>query len=109
MAKDTIPDFDDAEKGATEAQFDPTAAEEANSRIYVLLILTAILAVNQLDRHVLNISLDAIGREFALSDTQLRFLSGFYSPRFMCCLVFRWQNWRPNTTGGTLSPLPPLS
>lgn len=43
---------------------------------YTLLVLMAILAVNHLDRHVLSINLDAIGREFILSDTQLGLLSG---------------------------------
>ncbi|WP_244530497.1 spinster family MFS transporter [Salaquimonas pukyongi] len=44
---------------------------------YALFILAAIFAVAHLDRHVLGISLDAIGKEFALSDSQLGFLSGF--------------------------------
>lgn len=43
---------------------------------YTLVILTAILAVNQLDRNILGILLDDIGREFSLSDTQLGLLSG---------------------------------
>ena len=43
---------------------------------YTLVILTAILAVNQLDRNILGILLDDIGQEFALSDTQLGLLSG---------------------------------
>ena len=47
----------------------------ATSR-YTLVILTAILAINQLDRNVLSIVLDAIGQEFVLSDTQLGLLSG---------------------------------
>ncbi|MEP0518874.1 MAG: MFS transporter [Hyphomicrobiales bacterium] len=43
---------------------------------YTLLLLTAIFAVNSLDRQILSILLDPIGREFALSDTQLGLLSG---------------------------------
>lgn len=43
---------------------------------YTLLILTAILAVNQLDRNILGILLEQIGQEFSLSDTQLGLLSG---------------------------------
>ena len=43
---------------------------------YTLAVLTAVFAVNQLDRNVLGILLDAIGREFSLSDTQLGLLSG---------------------------------
>jgi len=41
-----------------------------------LTVLTAVFAVNQLDRQILSITLDQIGREFALSDTQLGLLSG---------------------------------
>lgn len=43
---------------------------------YTLLLLTAIFAVNSLDRQILSILLDPIGKEFALSDTQLGLLSG---------------------------------
>jgi predicted MFS family arabinose efflux permease len=46
------------------------------SRKYTLAVLTAIFAVNQLDRQILSILLEAIGREFTLSDTQLGLLSG---------------------------------
>lgn len=41
-----------------------------------LPVLTAIFAVAHLDRHVLNLSLNAIGAEFNLSNTQLGLLSG---------------------------------
>jgi predicted MFS family arabinose efflux permease len=47
-----------------------------DSRHYTLLLLTAVFAVNQLDRNILAITLDQIGAEFALSDTQLGLLSG---------------------------------
>ncbi|MBO6554653.1 MAG: MFS transporter [Roseitalea sp.] len=43
---------------------------------YTLLVLAAILAVNHLDRHILSITLNQIGAEFALTDTQLGLLSG---------------------------------
>lgn len=43
---------------------------------YSLLLLAGIFAVAHLDRHVLSISLNAIGNEFALSNTQLGLLSG---------------------------------
>ena len=43
---------------------------------YALAVLTAVFAVNQLDRNILAISLDQIGTEFTLSDTQLGLLSG---------------------------------
>ena len=42
----------------------------------VILLLIAMLAVNQMDKTVLAILLDDIGAEFALSDTQLGLLSG---------------------------------
>lgn len=42
----------------------------------VLLILIAILAVNQMDRTILSILLDDISLEFGLSNTQLGLLSG---------------------------------
>lgn len=47
-----------------------------DSRRYTLLLLTAVFAVNQLDRNILAITLDQIGAEFALTDTQLGLLSG---------------------------------
>lgn len=48
------------------------------SRRYVLLLLTAILAINFLDRHILGILLEAIGRDLNLTDTQLGLLSGIF-------------------------------
>ncbi len=41
-----------------------------------LAVLTAIMAMSHLDRHILSMSLNAIGLEFTLSDTQLGLLSG---------------------------------
>ncbi|WP_295805724.1 MFS transporter [uncultured Nitratireductor sp.] len=46
------------------------------SNAYALGVLTAVFAVNQLDRNILAITLDQIGTEFALTDTQLGLLSG---------------------------------
>lgn len=45
-------------------------------RTYTLVMLFAIFAVAHLDRQILSISLEAIGTEFSLSDTQLGMLSG---------------------------------
>ena len=45
-------------------------------RRLVLLLLIAMLAVNQMDRTILAILLEDIGAEFALSDTELGLLSG---------------------------------
>lgn len=47
-----------------------------NPNPYPLFLLAAIFAIAQLDRHILGISLNAIGKEFVLSDTQLGLLSG---------------------------------
>jgi predicted MFS family arabinose efflux permease len=47
------------------------------SRGYVLAVLTAMTAFNHLDRNLMNILLEPIRREFALSDVQLGLLSGF--------------------------------
>lgn len=47
-----------------------------SNRRYALFILASIFAVAQLDRQILSITLNAIGQEFALSDTQLGLLSG---------------------------------
>lgn len=44
---------------------------------YQLFILTLVFAVAQLDRQIVNVTLDAIGREFTLTNTQLGLLSGF--------------------------------
>ncbi len=46
-------------------------------RTYCLVILTAMSAINQLDRQLLSIVLEPVRREFALSDVQLGLLSGF--------------------------------
>ncbi|MBO6766577.1 MFS transporter [Maricaulis sp.] len=46
------------------------------SNTYALGVLTAMFAVNQLDRNILAVTLDQIGAEFALTDTQLGLLSG---------------------------------
>jgi MFS family permease len=47
------------------------------SRGYALAVLTAMTAFNHLDRNLMNILLEPIRREFALSDVQLGLLSGF--------------------------------
>jgi len=43
---------------------------------YILFLLIAILAVNQMDRTIISILLDDISKEFALTNTQLGLLSG---------------------------------
>lgn len=47
------------------------------NRQTLIVLLTAAFAVNLLDRHILNITLNDIGNEFNLSDLQLGSLSGF--------------------------------
>lgn len=49
---------------------------EATSRGYVLLVLAALTALNHLDRQLMNIVLELVRHEFALSDVQLGLLSG---------------------------------
>ena len=51
--------------------------ERTGSRAYLLAVLTALTAFNQLDRSLMNILLEPVRREFALSDVQLGLLSGF--------------------------------
>lgn len=46
------------------------------SRKRTLIILAATFAVSHLDRQIMSVSLNAIGQEFSLSDTQLGLLSG---------------------------------
>ena len=58
--------------------------ESAPQQRRLLFLLTCILAVNQLDRHIVNLCLAAIGAEFSLSDTQLGLLAG---PAFMAAYV----------------------
>lgn len=48
----------------------------AQSGKYTLVILMAIFAINNLDRHILSITLNQIGEEFTLSNSQLGLLSG---------------------------------
>jgi predicted MFS family arabinose efflux permease len=74
MADDTVPGSGHPAEMTREAK--SSGIQTRQSPTYVLMVLTAILAVNQLDRHILNISLDAIGREFSLTDAQLGLLSG---------------------------------
>lgn len=47
-----------------------------SKRRYALFILASVFAVAHLDRQILSITLNAIGQEFSLSDTQLGLLSG---------------------------------
>lgn len=74
MAEDTVPASGHPADMTHEAQ--SSAIQTGQSPTYILMVLTAILAVNQLDRHILNVSLDAIGREFSLTDAELGLLSG---------------------------------
>jgi MFS family permease len=56
-----------------------TAAREAPSlkRYYVLALLTAIYALNFLDRTIFNVLIEPIKKEFVLSDTMMGLLAGF--------------------------------
>ncbi len=48
----------------------------SSGRAYCLFILTAVAALNQLDRQLMSILLEPVRREFALTDIQLGLLSG---------------------------------
>ncbi|EBA06026.1 spinster family MFS transporter [Sagittula stellata] len=51
-----------------------------------LTLLSCLMMVAQLDRQILSLQLDQIGREFLLSDTQLGLLSGFaFAVVFVIC------------------------
>jgi MFS family permease len=53
-----------------------TQESASTSRAYCLAVLTAVAALNQLDRQLMSILLEPVRREFALSDVQLGLLSG---------------------------------
>jgi MFS family permease len=58
------------------------------SRAYLLAVLTALTAFNQLDRALMNILLEPVRREFALSDVQLGLLSGFsFAAVYTACSI----------------------
>src|SRR3984957_8878293 len=52
-------------------------AVSATRRYYVLALLTAIYALNFLDRTIFNVLIEPIKKEFALSDTTMGLLAGF--------------------------------
>lgn len=55
----------------------PAAAKTSDAdRRYVLVMLLVVFTTSHVDRHILNILLEAIRREFVLSDTELGLLSG---------------------------------
>ncbi|HWH80848.1 MAG TPA: MFS transporter [Burkholderiaceae bacterium] len=54
----------------------PAAAVSAARANYILLLVTLVYAVNFIDRNILNVLLQPIKEEFALSDTMLGFMSG---------------------------------
>ncbi|MDA9008493.1 MFS transporter [Alphaproteobacteria bacterium] len=49
----------------------------STSRGHILFLMTTYFAIAHLDRQIINITLEAIGKEFLLNDTQLGLLSGF--------------------------------
>jgi predicted MFS family arabinose efflux permease len=54
----------------------PEPSRPVRGRRYTLFILTILSAMNQLDRQLINILIEPIRREFALSDLQIGFLVG---------------------------------
>ncbi len=55
------------------------AARPSARRYYVLALLTAVYALNFLDRTIFNVLIEPIKKEFALSDTTMGLLAGFGS------------------------------
>ncbi len=53
------------------------AARSSTRRYYVLEILTAVYALNFLDRTIFNVLIEPIKKEFVLSDTTMGLLAGF--------------------------------
>src|SRR5258708_34712979 len=53
------------------------AARSSPRRYYVLGILTAVYALNFLDRTIFNVLIEPIKKEFVLSDTTMGLLAGF--------------------------------
>ncbi len=51
-------------------------SRSGSARGYVLLMLAALSAMNQLDRQLMNILIEPVRREFSLSDVQLGLLAG---------------------------------
>jgi sugar phosphate permease len=58
------------------AQAGVTAKPSAR-RYYVLGLLTVVYALNFLDRTIFNVLIEAIKKEFVLSDTTMGLLAGF--------------------------------
>src|SRR5580692_11913299 len=53
------------------------AARPSSRRYYLLALLTAIYALNFLDRTIFNVLIEPIKKEFSLSDTAMGLLAGF--------------------------------
>src|SRR4051812_13092676 len=54
-----------------------SAASVSYARHYTLALLTAVYALNFLDRTIFNVLIEPIKKEFQLSDTMLGLLAGF--------------------------------
>jgi predicted MFS family arabinose efflux permease len=54
----------------------PSQDHRAAGRGYTLLVLTALSAMNQLDRQIMNVLIEPIRHEFALSDVQIGLMAG---------------------------------
>ena len=61
---------------AAAVQLDATA-KPSMRRYYVLALLTAVYALNFLDRTIFNVLIEPIKKEFTLSDTTMGLLAGF--------------------------------
>ena len=77
------------------------AAKPSMRRYYVLGLLTAVYALNFLDRTIFNVLIEPIKKEFALSDTMMGLLAGFGFVLFYSLLGFRSRGSPTASTGAT--------
>lgn len=78
---------------------------KATFRKYLLGLLMAILAANYVDRLVLGIALQDIGRDLELTDTQLGFLSGIAFAMFYAVMGIPLARWADTGNRVTLISL----
>lgn len=91
MARDTV----------RAAMTSPKSSHPVRGRRYTLFVLTILSAMNQLDRQLINILIEPIRREFALSDLEIGFLVGLvfvaiYSVLSIPAAVFAARHSRRN-------------
>ncbi len=75
------------------------AALDRRGRVGVVAALFVVTVFNYMDRSVIAVLLDAIGREFAFNDTQLGLLSGLPFALLYALVGCRSRGWRMSATG----------